>query len=99
MIALDFTFTAKLWRWKGGSWHFVTLPQDVSADIKAFGSDTRRGFGSVRVDVRSGDEAWATSLFPSKENAAYLLPVKASIRDALGVAAGDELNLTVTLDP
>jgi len=99
MIDLDFTFTAKLWEWhssgkqRGGSWHFVTLPKDISKDIKSFTRHHRNGFGSVRVKVICGETEWLTSIFPSKEQNAYLLPVKKSVRMAENLTLGNSLEI------
>ena len=48
-----------------GSWHFVTVPAEVAADI-ALGAGPRSGFGSVRVEAGIGSTAWHTSLSPSR---------------------------------
>lgn len=55
-----------------------------------------RGFGSVKVEAQIGRTRWHTSVFPSKSHG-WLLPVKASVRKAEGVAAGDEAELVLTL--
>ena len=99
MVALDFAFEAPLWRWKGGSWHFITLPADISEDIKAFASEARRGFGSVRVSARIGETVWRTSLFPSKDLGAFLLPVKAAVRKAEGLAIDTDVRVALEVDP
>jgi hypothetical protein len=85
MIDLEFTFSGKLWRWQSETataWHFITLPIELSEDIKAFTKHLARGFRSVKVEVTIGETVWKTSLFPSKEQGAYLLPIKKSVRDA-----------------
>jgi len=83
MITLDFAFEAELWEYQGnGAWHFVTLPKDISKDIKAFTKGNARGFRSVRVSVNVGESTWLTSLFPDKKSGCYFLPVKAEIRKA-----------------
>ncbi len=90
MIDLDFTFTGQIWEWKGkGSWHFITLPEDISADIKSFTRHRKTSFGSVRVKVKIGETEWLTSLFPDKKRGAYLLPVKASARKTENINSGD----------
>ena len=83
-------FTAPLWIWSGdgGSWHFVTVPEDESAEIRLATFGERRGFGSVRVEARIGAVVWRTSVFPQKDGT-YLLPVKADVRRRAGVVAGD----------
>ena len=89
--------TAPLWLWSGenGSWHFITVPDDQSDEIRAHAFGSPRGFKSVRVEARIGDFSWRTSIFPQKSGG-YLLPVKKEARCRAGIAAGDEV--TVTLD-
>ena len=53
----------------------------------------RRGWGSIRVSATIGDTNWQTSVFPSRENGGYLLPVKATVRKAESLAAGDEVTV------
>jgi len=100
MIDLDFTFSGDVWLWQtetATAWHFVTLPVDISEDIKAFTKHFARGFRSVKVEVRIGATIWKTSLFPSKEKGAYLLPLKKSVRVAedIGVGSVAEIHLRI----
>ena len=62
---MKYSFRAELWLWQGqGAWHFITLPKDISAEIKeAFGTG-RPGFGSIRVTATIKDHIWKTSIFP-----------------------------------
>ena len=62
----EHVFDAEVWEHSPGdpgSWHFLTLPGDVSDDI-ADEAGPREGFGSVRVVVTIGSTTWRTSLFP-----------------------------------
>ena len=95
-MELAFTFTAKVWLFSSekSSWHFVTMPQDQSDEIKFF-SESTIGFGSKRVKVTIGDSTWKTSLFPSKELAAYVLPIKANIRKAENIKLQDEITVSL----
>lgn len=99
MPDLSFEFSAQLWPWDSrvDSWVFLTVPEDVSdeiADVAEMGP--KRGFGAVKVRVRIGATVWTTSVFPSKEQAAYVLPVKKAVRTAHGLSVGDVV--TVGLD-
>jgi hypothetical protein len=87
--------TAPLWVWSGGkgNWHFVTVPPEQSAEIRAEGLADRRGFGSVRVEAEINGVRWRTSVFPQKSGG-YILPVKAEVRRRADVAAGDEVTGT-----
>ena len=92
------TVTGSLWLWTGdnGAWHFVTVPAELSDEIRAHAMVALRGFGSVRVEARIGEVRWRTSVFPMKE-AGYVLPVKAEVRRKAGIAAGDEVTVSIEL--
>jgi hypothetical protein len=91
---------AKLWRWKSGkaSWHFLTLPVGVSAEIRAVDAGPRRvGFGSLRVTATIGDSTWQTSIFPAAKLRSYLLPIKASVRKAEKMVEGRMVGVQVVV--
>lgn len=92
------TVTAPLWLWSGGqgSWHFLTVPEEQSAEIRAQAFAGPRGFGSVRVECTINDVSWRTSVFPQKSGG-YILPVKADVRRKAGIAAGEEITLSLEL--
>ena len=101
------TVTSLLWIWKGeaaGRWYFITIPNEQSDEIRAQAFGSRRGFGSVRVEARIDDPstgsgqaiAWRTSVFPLNKGG-YLLPVKKEVRCRAGIAAGDEVTVTLEL--
>jgi hypothetical protein len=90
-------FSAPLWEHSPGdpgSWHFVTLPEELSEDV-VLEAGPRGGFGSVRVEARIGSTTWHTSLFPDSTIGSFLLPVKKSVREAEGLSAGDVCEVTL----
>ena len=90
-------FDAELWLWDGdAAWHFVTLPADVSDDVRDR-SGARRGFGSVRVQVTVGGTTWRTSVFPDTRRGAYLLPVKKEVRTREGLQLGETVPVRLEL--
>ena len=89
-------FRAKLWLWKAGAaWHFLTLPKEMSTRIRFFAASPTHGFGSVRVEATIGKTTWKTSLFPSKESKAYILPVKADVRRSEKLLVGKFAQVTL----
>ncbi len=89
------TFQAELYPWDASpSWVFVTLSADDSDAIDDATSLTG-GFGSVKVNVSIGKTHWNTSLFPSKEMGAYVLPIKKAVRTAEGIEVGDTAEITI----
>lgn len=92
-------FRSLLWTWRNdaaGTWYFVTVPEELSAEIKAHAFGTRRGFGSVRVEAAIGEIVWRTSVFPLKSGG-YLLPVKADVRRKTGIGEGDNVRVRLEL--
>jgi len=76
-VSARYDFTAKLWRSPGAAgWHFVTLPVELSAQIRAMAGGLLNAFGSLRVTARIGPASWKTSLFADTKRGAFLLPVK-----------------------
>jgi hypothetical protein len=90
------TVTSPLWLWSGGSWHFVTIPEEDAVEIRAHSLLTRGGFGSVKVEATINEVAWRTSVFPQKSGG-YILPVKAEVRRRAGIAAGDDVTVSLEL--
>ena len=102
----DISHSARLWLWAAegsGSWHFLTIDGEAAEAIRAHEAMRRlelgkgRGFGSVKVAAAIGDSRWTTSVFPSASHKGYVLPVKASVRKAEGIAAGDTVAVVLEL--
>lgn len=93
-----YRFEAPLWLYSGGgAWHFLTLPVEVGAGLKAMTGRTP-GWGSIRVVVTVGETRWRTSVFPDRKSGSFLLPVKADVRRAEGLAAGDTAHVTLEIE-
>jgi hypothetical protein len=93
-------FTAELWMWdtrRADSWTFVSLPADVSEEIREQTDGRSRGFGSVRVRVTVRGSTWTTSIFPDSKKNCYVLPLKRAVREAEGLDTGDVATVTVEL--
>jgi hypothetical protein len=94
---VKFQFSSPLWLWQGkGAWHFVTLPEDLAGQI-AFFAGEQKAFGSVAVKATCGKTEWQTSLFRDKKSGSFLLPVKADVRKAEGLHAGDIMKVEIVL--
>jgi hypothetical protein len=98
--------TGKLWRWQGQAkdgtpssvaWFFITIDGPVAEAIRAASPGRTAAWGSVYVSVTIGATSWRTSLFPSKDVGGYLLPVKATVRKAEGLAEGDVVAVRIAL--
>ena len=95
---MQYNIAAEVWLYPGmAGWHFVTIPPNVSAEIKARFAKQRVGWGSISVTVTLGKTVWKTSIFPDKKSGGYLLPLKANIRKKEGIEAGKTIKFTLTI--
>lgn len=93
-----FRFAAEVFYWRGPSpFFFAPLPAAEAAEIRGLSRLVTYGWGMIPVEARIADVGFATSLFP-KDNS-YLLPLKAAVRRATGVTAGDRVEVELTVQP
>ncbi len=85
-----------LWTGENGTWHFITVPEEQSDEVRAHAMASLRGFNSAKVEARIGDVTWRTSVFPMKAGG-YFLPVKSDVRRKAGIAAGDTVTVILQL--
>jgi hypothetical protein len=96
-MAMHFEFKGKIRYWRGPAPHlFVTVPEKPSDDIKAVSKLVTYGWGVIPVKVQVGNAEWTTSLIP--KDGRYLVPIKASVRDAEGLAEGDTVTVRLQVD-
>lgn len=94
----QYKIDAKVWLYPGeAAWHFVTIPPDISDNIKSLFGDRARGWGSLPVEITIGSTIWKTSIFPDKKEGAYLLPLKAEVRKKENIHIGDSLNFLLEI--
>ncbi len=102
----SWSFTGPLWLWRGKAkdgtptstaWHFVTIDGAVADAIRGAAPGRSAAWGSVYVTVTIGGTCWQTSVFPSKDVAGYLLPVKAAVRKAEKLAEGDVVTVLLAI--
>ncbi len=88
--------TCVVWASSGkGAWHFVTLPPELTEQLKVVRGGASRAWGSMRVEAVIGQSRWRTSLFPDSKAGAFLLPIKADVRAREGVKVGETVQVAV----
>jgi hypothetical protein len=90
------TFASRVIEWRGPSpYYFVPVPDPESADIREVAAMATYGWGVIPVGARIGEVDFETSLFP--KDGGYLLPLKDAVRKPQGLAAGDEVTVTMSV--
>ena len=94
---MDVEFSGEVWWWRGPSpYHFVTVPEDESEELRSASEFVTYGWGMIPVAARIGGTQWTTSLFP--KDGGYVVPLKDRVRNAEGIEVGDTVTVTVTVD-
>ncbi|KJY20275.1 MULTISPECIES: DUF1905 domain-containing protein [unclassified Streptomyces] len=89
-------FAGRVIEWRGPApFYFVPVPQEQSADVQQVAAMATYGWGVVPVEARIGEVTFETSLFP--RDGGYLLPVKKAVRKPLGLVAGDDVSVEMTV--
>ena len=93
---MELEFSGEIIYWRGPApYHYVAVPPQESAAIKAVSSQVTYGWGVIPVLVRLGDTEWETSLFP--KDGRYLVPVKDLVRKAELLDLGDTVTVRLIL--
>lgn len=74
--------------------HFVTVPELESQEIKDISGLVTYGWGIVPVKARIGHTDWKTALW--EKNGRYVLPLKDAVRNAETLELGE--TITVQID-
>lgn len=94
---MELEFSGEVWFWRGPSpYHFVTVPEDESAELQETVALVTYGWGMIPVEVRIGSTTWTTSLFP--KNGEYVVPLKDLVRKAEQIDVGDTVTLRLAVD-
>jgi Domain of unknown function (DUF1905) len=95
---MRYDFRAELWVHIGENpWYFVTMPPDQSDEIAEITAPMRKGFGSVRVEVKLGTFTWLTSIFPEAKTGCYVLPIKKQVRRGANLEVGQPISIAIRL--
>lgn len=94
---MELELSGAVWHWRGPSpFHFVTVPEDESAQLAAVARAVTYGWGMIPVSATVGGTTWTTSLFP--KDGGYVLPLKDAVRRAEGLDVGDDVVVRLHVD-
>lgn len=93
---MEWVFPGEPSYWRGPApYHFIRVPEEVSAEIRAVSTVVSYGWGVIPVTVRIGESDWSTSLFP--KDGGYLVPIKDAVRHAEGLALGEPVMVEMAI--
>lgn len=95
----SFTMTEKvsIYPSEKASWYLVPITRKIGQEIKEKYGKAAKGFGSLKVEVTLGKSVWQTSIFPDKYSGSYILFLKAKVRKAEDIEAGEKVKFKIKL--
>jgi hypothetical protein len=94
---VEWEFAGEVWSWRGPApYHFVTVPEAESAELRAMAAAVTYGWGMVPAELRIGATRWTTSLWP--KDGGYVVPLKDKVRNAEHIALGDTVTVRLAVD-
>jgi hypothetical protein len=100
MEEFNFTyrFEGQVWKSGGkGGWHFVSLPKDLSKEIRSIHQENEEGWGRLKANVTIKQTEFQSAIWFDKKHDTYLLPIKALIRKKEGITEGSSVEIEVEL--
>ena len=94
---MEVRFSGEIWHWRGPSpYHFVTVPDDESAELQSTAALVTYGWGMIPVTAQVGATRWTTSVFP--KDGGYIVPIKDAVRRTESLGVGDVVLVRLTID-
>jgi len=93
---IKYEFTAKMWKHSSsGGWFFVSLPKDLSKEIRENLKWQEEGWGRMKADVQLRELKWETAIWFDTKMATYLLPIKNEIRKKLNLETNKTMDIVM----
>ncbi len=99
---IKFEFTAKAYQHSSSpemnGWTFVSLPKEISAEIRNNYKGLEEGWGRLKAVAKTGNSEWRTAVWFDTKQDTYLLPLKAQIRKKENIIHGNEVSITLWIN-
>lgn len=93
---IKYEFSSQLWQHNGpGGWHFVSVPEDLSKEIRENLKWQEEGWGRLKAAAKINNTKWDTAIWFDTKRNTYLLPLKADIRKKENIETGHDLAVTI----
>jgi len=93
---VKYDFKAEPWQYSGqGGWHFVSLPQHLSIEIRNNFKREEEGWGRLKASAKIGNTEWKTAIWFDTKKDTYILPLKAEIRKKENLEVGKVVDVIV----
>jgi Domain of unknown function (DUF1905). len=99
MDKVKYEFSAKTYQYSSTDgmcgWTFVSLPKELSAEIRDSFKHLEEGWGRMNVTAKLGGSEWQTAIWFDTKQDTYLLPLKVKIRKQEKVILGEDVKILI----
>ncbi|MEQ8471734.1 MAG: DUF1905 domain-containing protein [Marinoscillum sp.] len=93
---ITYHFSANIWQHSApGGWYFVSLPVEMSAEIRTHLKWQEEGWGRLKASATIKDTSWETAIWFDTKHNTYILPLKALIRKKLKLTVDQEVEVKI----
>ena len=93
---IKYEFTAAPWQYSApGGWYFISVPEDVSKEIRENLKWQEEGWGRLKITAEIGSTRWKTSIWFDTKRGTYLLPLKADVRKKEKIGNEEDINVII----
>ena len=97
-MQIQYKFSAPVWKYSGqAGWHFVSLPRELSKEIRETFKEEEEGWGRLKATARIGHTEWQTAIWYDTKAATYLLPLKGDVRKKEKINTNDVVEVMVLI--
>ena len=99
MNKVKYEFSATAYKYSSSEdmygWTFVSLPKELSIEIREKFKSLEEGWGRMKVTAKLGESEWQTAIWFDTKQDTYLLPLKAKIRKQENVVLGEDVHVVI----
>jgi hypothetical protein len=93
-LCIKYNFAACIWKYNAkGGWYFVSLPVEISRDIRLHLKHFEEGWGRLKCKASIRELDWYTAIWYDTTHKTYLLPIKADVRRRLKLQIDDDVKV------
>ncbi len=93
---IRYEFVAAPWQYSSpGGWYFISVPEDVSKEIRENLKWQEEGWGRLKITAGIGSTQWKTSIWFDTKRNTYLLPLKADVRKKEKIESGNDIDVII----
>nr|WP_321233778.1 DUF1905 domain-containing protein [uncultured Psychroserpens sp.] len=93
---IEYEFFTKMWKHDSpGGWHFVSLPKNLSKEIRKNLGWQEEGWGRMKAIAEIKELRWETAIWFDTKMDSYVLPIKAEIRKKLSLEINKKIEIRI----